>query len=49
VAIAIKGQLNGAAFQDKRIFAPQLQTFVCQGVIAAARALDNQNSQNSQA
>jgi len=49
VAIAIKGQLNEAAFQDKRIFAPQLQTFVCQGVIAAARALDNQNSQGNQA
>ena len=39
VALKLKAELNAAAFQDARIFAPQLQTFVCQGVIASAHLL----------
>jgi hypothetical protein len=41
VALSIKGELEAAAFQDRPILAPQLQAFVCQGVIASAHALDN--------
>jgi hypothetical protein len=41
VALSIKGELEAAAFQDKPIFAPQLATFVCQGVIASAHLLAN--------
>jgi hypothetical protein len=39
VALKLKAELNAAAFQDAPIFAPQLQTFVCQGVIASAHLL----------
>ena len=41
VALRIKAELNAAAFQDATIFAPQLATFVCQGVIASAHLLAN--------
>ena len=41
VALRIKAELNAAAFQDAPIFAPQLATFVCQGVIASAHLLAN--------
>jgi hypothetical protein len=41
VALTIKGELEAAAFQDKPIFAPLLQTFVCQGVISSAHTLAN--------
>jgi hypothetical protein len=41
VALSIKGELEAAAFQDRPILPPQLQEFVCQGVINSAHALAN--------
>jgi hypothetical protein len=39
VALRLKAELDAAAFQDTPIFAPALQTFVCQGVITSAHLL----------